>query len=185
MSTPRSRRQLFQFAKGMREQRTTAEWRMLGLLWRSFSDEPVLNQVLLGHYILDYVLPKRLVLIEVDGPSHNHRKSYDARRDVFCKECGLRIYRVTNKRVLLEDPLIVEELRVFGCQPNWELRFRAALKMAGRLLKGNHKKLQGIGGLPKFDFEGSPARAKSSLLELDPPAGIGLEGEEDQPTCWN
>lgn len=49
-----------------------------------------------GIYILDFVIPSKGLIIEVDGSSHLYRERYDLRRDMFCNECGLKVRRIEN-----------------------------------------------------------------------------------------
>lgn len=53
------------------------------------------SQMILGFYILDFVIPDRMIIFEIDGETHNKR--YDERRDEFCKECGFVVIRIKNK----------------------------------------------------------------------------------------
>ena len=55
-------------------------------------------QVPLGKYILDFVVRGRVVL-EVDGASHIGREEYDAKRDKFCREMGLKVVRIPASKV--------------------------------------------------------------------------------------
>ena len=56
----------------------------------------VQRQVVFGFYILDFVIAARLLVIEIDGDNHADQAAYDARRDSFCLEHGLRVLRIPN-----------------------------------------------------------------------------------------
>ena len=43
-------------------------------------------QYKVGKYQVDFLLPDLLVVLEVDGERHKHRKDYDSARDKFIKE---------------------------------------------------------------------------------------------------
>lgn len=52
------------------------------------------RQVIVGFYCVDFVLPDRLLVIEVDGPEHDAKKWYDARRDEFLRRSGFRVIHI-------------------------------------------------------------------------------------------
>lgn len=49
-----------------------------------------------GFYILDFLIPSKALVVEIDGDYHNDRIKQDIKRDKFCNECGLRVLRVHN-----------------------------------------------------------------------------------------
>jgi very-short-patch-repair endonuclease len=51
-------------------------------------------------YIIDFYCPRVNLAIELDGESHEGRQAYDADRERFLRNLGLRIIRVTNDDVL-------------------------------------------------------------------------------------
>jgi very-short-patch-repair endonuclease len=55
------------------------------------------SQVVFGYYILDFVIPSKLLIIELDGVSHKKNNLHDKNRDNFCKDFGLTTLRVPNK----------------------------------------------------------------------------------------
>jgi len=52
------------------------------------------TQVTVGFYIVDFLLPDQMLVVEIDGSMHN--ESYDKRRDEFLDKCGFRVLRVAN-----------------------------------------------------------------------------------------
>lgn len=40
----------------------------------------------IGRYQVDFLLPEMLVVLEIDGDRHTHRKAYDSRRDKIIKQ---------------------------------------------------------------------------------------------------
>lgn len=71
-----------------------------------------LKQKVFGFYILDILIPSRMLVVEIDGESHDDRGLHDSIRDRFCNECGLRVLRVKNSDVnqlmyrLIKYPLV-------------------------------------------------------------------------------
>lgn len=51
-------------------------------------------------YIVDFLIPDRRLVIEVDGEYHRFNQAYDIRRTEYLREKGLKIIRVTNQDVL-------------------------------------------------------------------------------------
>lgn len=60
---------------------------------------PFKTQLILGFYILDFVLPDKMICFEIDGESHDTKKEYDERRDYFTETLGFRVFRIKNKEV--------------------------------------------------------------------------------------
>jgi len=57
------------------------------------------RQVPLGPYIADFLCVEKKLIIELDGKSHEGKKSYDERRTKYLEECDLRVLRFTNDDV--------------------------------------------------------------------------------------
>lgn len=59
------------------------------------------SQVTVGRYVVDFVIPSRMLVIEIDGKQHRRKSNaaYDKRRTQFLETCGFRVIRVPNKRV--------------------------------------------------------------------------------------
>lgn len=57
------------------------------------------RQFSIGHYIADFYCPKKKLIIELDGEVHNNQKEYDAIRDKFMNEFGMKVLRFQNDEV--------------------------------------------------------------------------------------
>ena len=57
------------------------------------------RQVPLGPYIADFLCVEKKLIIELDGKSHEGKKSYDERRTKYLEECDLCVLRFTNDDV--------------------------------------------------------------------------------------
>lgn len=112
----------------MRKNRTPAEKRLHTLLqkWkiRFRSQRPF------DFYIVDFLIPDRRVVIEVDGASHQGKEAYDAKRERYLMNKGLNILRVTNKTVLTTncEPLRKQILAypVQPIDPDWRKSYGRA-----------------------------------------------------------
>ncbi len=80
---------------------TPAESRLKGMLLRwkiKFrSQRPI------DFYIADFIVPDRRLVIEVDGPSHDNRRVYDAKRTAYMQRKGFTVLRFTNADVMSSD----------------------------------------------------------------------------------
>lgn len=56
------------------------------------------SQQILGFYILDILIPNRLLVVELDGPIHKKGNLHDTRRDEYCRELGLEVLRMKNEQ---------------------------------------------------------------------------------------
>ncbi len=66
------------------------------LFWLAFKDKKLLGydidrQVIIGNYIVDFLIPELGMVFEIDGESHNYKGEYDLRRDDFLKSLYLEI----------------------------------------------------------------------------------------------
>lgn len=61
------------------------------------------RQVPIDRYFADFLCLEAKLIIEVDGPSHNHQADYDQRRTEVLESLGYRLIRFTNLDVL-SDP---------------------------------------------------------------------------------
>lgn len=86
------------------------------------------TQMILGSFILDFVIPDKMLVIEIDGSVHNEQRSYDAFRDRFIRKCGFKVVRVSNEAVATWDLGWVVSLKTFP-----ERVFRSGLGKANSL----------------------------------------------------
>ena len=68
------------------------------------------QKVILG-YIVDFWCPCAGIAIEVDGPQHENRKSYDQKRDAVLKKKGIVTMRFPTGSVLNNRPAVVAMIR--------------------------------------------------------------------------
>jgi len=68
------------------------------ILWRQLSGKKLgvafRRQVTVDRYILDFLAPAAKLLVEVDGRSHEFRRTADARRDRVLARLGYRVLRL-------------------------------------------------------------------------------------------
>lgn len=91
-------------AESMKENPTKAE-RSLRNLAKHFGFE---SQKVISPYIADLLHNKLKIIIELDGSSHNRKKDYDNRRDLFLKNLGYKVYRLSNRMALNDKKFLVD-----------------------------------------------------------------------------
>ena len=74
------------------------------LLWnrlkkRQFYGLDFDRQKIIGNYIVDFFCASASLVIEVDGSSHYHKKSYDQKRDAYLESLGLQVVHIRVKDV--------------------------------------------------------------------------------------
>lgn len=118
--------QLKTYKKRMKHAPTQAEQQAFANLSIVYEKEDIKNQVILGFYILDFVVLPKLLVIEVDGSSHDDKKSYDLKRDNFINLCGLRVLHIKNEDV---DTLLYK-VNQYNDVDNYIKKFRSSLSRA-------------------------------------------------------
>ncbi|WP_345227316.1 endonuclease domain-containing protein [Hymenobacter koreensis] len=91
------------------------------------------NQVVFGFYILDFVIPSKLLIIEIDGESHLAQREHDQKRDAFCVALGLKVLRIPNRlanTAAYEASLYPD---VEGYARKWEKAQRTAARKQARI----------------------------------------------------
>lgn len=100
-------------AMRMRDNPTPPEKALFDRLTKAKVD--FLFQVVIGRYIADFVIPAKMIIIELDGTFHRKafKKPYDKKRDEFLRICGFHVRRQANARMerigmayLKEGPMV-------------------------------------------------------------------------------
>ncbi len=79
---------------------------------------PFRRQVVLGHHIADFVAPRAMLIVEVDGSCHQLKRASDARRDRKLVRMGYRVLRLEAELVLRQLPLALARVREALQQPS-------------------------------------------------------------------
>ena len=106
---------LTQRARAMRIEATEPEIRLwLQLRAKRFAGVKFRRQKVIGNYIVDFASRDPMLVIEVDGDTHDGREAYDAARTQFLESQGYRVLRFTNYDVMtaMEGVLMVIEAAV-------------------------------------------------------------------------
>jgi very-short-patch-repair endonuclease len=101
-------------ARSLRRTATEAE----ALLWRHLRSNNLgfkfRRQQGLGAYVLDFYCHERALVVEVDGAHHLEaaQATEDEQRTRWLEAKGLQVLRFTNREVLLETNLALEQIRI-------------------------------------------------------------------------
>src|SRR5580658_8352289 len=95
-----SRQPLLQRARALRRNQTDSEGRLWGeLRGRRLGGWKWRRQAPIGPFIVDFYCPAKQLVVELDGPSHDDREVYDARRTAYLERAGLRVIRFRSKAI--------------------------------------------------------------------------------------
>ncbi len=68
------------------------------------------KQQVIRKFIIDFYLPKRNLIVEIDGGYHQYQKEYDEYREFCLKQWGWIILRFTNEQVIMDIKKCAEQI---------------------------------------------------------------------------
>ena len=71
------------------------------------------RQKVIGNYIVDFFVKRLGLVIEIDGASHNEKAEYDAQRDKYLQNLGLKVFHTTDYDVLQHMKFVLMDLREY------------------------------------------------------------------------
>jgi len=100
-----------QRARALRKDMTDAE----RLLWRHLRDRRLggfkfRRQHRVGPFIVDFICPEKMVIIEVDGGQHAINTSRDEKRSLILQNMGYQILRFWNNEVLQKTEAVLTRI---------------------------------------------------------------------------
>ena len=101
-------------ARDLRKNMTDAECVLWALLRdRSVTGERFRRQHPIQGYVVDFVCPRRALVVELDGPIHDDPsvRSYDEERTVVLERLGYRVIRFLNEEVAADPDAVVRVIR--------------------------------------------------------------------------
>ncbi|AJJ47301.1 DUF559 domain-containing protein [Francisella tularensis subsp. novicida] len=74
------------------------------ILWSKLKNKQLLGldfdrQKIIGNYIVDFYSASINVVIEIDGSSHDDKQEYDAIRQSYLEDLGLKVIRIQDKDI--------------------------------------------------------------------------------------
>ncbi len=105
--------ELKQLSINNRNNPTEAEYIMWQFLRKNNYGYKFVRQKPIFRFIVDFYCRKLLLVIEVDGDSHDKKKNYDLLRDQYLKTVNIKTIRFTNNEVLNYFDSVLERLLPF------------------------------------------------------------------------
>ena len=99
-------------ARTLRRDQTAAEGKLWAVLRnRQLEGAKFARQDPIGNYIADFCCRSKMLIIEIDGPTHEGREQYDAKRTEFLEALGYRVIRFTNEDMFGDLDWVLEEIK--------------------------------------------------------------------------
>lgn len=102
--------QINYYARFLAKHPTQGEIRFYAILKHMRLHRGLLFQTAILNYIIDFMLPKHRIAIEIDGNSHENKKEYDQLRTKRLNENNIVVIRFTNQEVFDNSSLIIDRL---------------------------------------------------------------------------
>ena len=71
------------------------------------------RQRIIGNYIVDFYVKALGLVIEIDGKIHNFQEDYDEKRELFLKNLGLKIFRISTTKMKYDTENVMKDLEQF------------------------------------------------------------------------
>ena len=71
------------------------------------------RQRIIGKYIVDFYVKALGLVVEIDGEIHNFQEEYDEKREMFLKELGLKVFRISTTKMLFDTENVMKDLEQF------------------------------------------------------------------------
>jgi very-short-patch-repair endonuclease len=68
------------------------------------------RQRIIGHYIVDFYVKTLGLVVEIDGNSHDNKAEYDAKRQLYLENLGLKVYRIQDIAVKIKLSFVMNTL---------------------------------------------------------------------------
>ena len=70
------------------------------------------RQRIIGNYIVDFYVKALGLVVEIDGEIHNFQEEYDEKREMFLKELGLKVFRISTTKMLFDTENVMKDLLI-------------------------------------------------------------------------
>jgi len=71
------------------------------------------RQRIIGNYIVDFYVKALGLVVEIDGEIHNFQEDYDEKREMFLKNLGLKIFRISTTKMKYDTESVMKDLEQF------------------------------------------------------------------------
>ena len=98
-------------ARSLRRNMTDTEQMLwMSLRYRQLNGFKFRRQVVISHYIADFVCLEAKLVIELDGGQHIDNKNYDHQRTEYLKQQGFQVLRFWNHEVFNQLDVVLEQI---------------------------------------------------------------------------
>jgi adenine-specific DNA methylase/very-short-patch-repair endonuclease len=109
---PAIQKKMQEVARQLRRESTRSE----AILWevlrnRKLEGRKFRRQHPIGTFVVDFFCKEEALIVEVDGPIHEHQKDLDRQRQELLESLGLRFVRLSSHLVETNLPLALEQIR--------------------------------------------------------------------------
>ena len=71
------------------------------------------RQRIIGNYIVDFYVKTLGLVVEIDGEIHNFQEEYDEKREMYLKDLGLKVFRISTTKMLFDTENVMKDLEQF------------------------------------------------------------------------
>ena len=71
------------------------------------------RQRIIGNYIVDFYVKALGLVVEIDGEIHNFQEEYDEKREMYLKDLGLKVFRISTTKMLFDTENVMKDLEQF------------------------------------------------------------------------
>ena len=71
------------------------------------------RQRIIGNYIVDFYVKALGLVVEIDGDIHNFQEEYDEKREMYLKDLGLKVFRISTTKMLFDAENVMKDLEQF------------------------------------------------------------------------
>ena len=71
------------------------------------------RQRIIGNYIVDFCVKALGLVVEIDGEIHNFQEEYDEKREMYLKDLGLKVFRISTTKMLFDAENVMKDLEQF------------------------------------------------------------------------
>ena len=80
---------------------------------KSFWNVDFDRQRIIGNYIVDFYVKALGLVVEIDGEIHNFQEEYDEKREMYLKDLGLKVFRISTTKMLFDTENVMKDLEQF------------------------------------------------------------------------
>jgi very-short-patch-repair endonuclease len=111
------------------------------IFWNAFKSKKLLGwdidrQVIIGNYIVDFLIPALGLVVEIDGCSHDSKGEYDLERNKYLEDLGLEVLHYTDLEVKKSLDFVSESFQMAIKKRVVELMSTPSLRATPQ--EGNH-----------------------------------------------